>query len=162
MANTENQQSDATEWTPTHYAVVEADGNTTTTALYLPECPGPAYTREEWDTESNADWECDEDGEWTFQGQSSPHPNSEVRIVTASEQVYLRNGSSETWGPEATEEEARALNAELVKRAQRALGVVIETTTAYVSSQPRCDPAVAELVYQWMVANWEQILAEEA
>lgn len=31
---------------------------------------GAAYTAEEWATNSMADYECDEDGRWTFQGEA--------------------------------------------------------------------------------------------
>lgn len=33
---------------------------------------GPAYTREEWDSESPADWERQDDGSWTCLGQATP------------------------------------------------------------------------------------------
>ena len=31
---------------------------------------GPAFTREEWDSEIAADWERSDEGEWTFQGRA--------------------------------------------------------------------------------------------
>jgi hypothetical protein len=51
-----------------------------TIEVYLPESPGPAYTKNEWDTDSSADWEVNDKGEWLFQGQPSPKPNMGVTI----------------------------------------------------------------------------------
>jgi len=30
---------------------------------------GAAYTADEWESETMADYECDDDGRWTFQGE---------------------------------------------------------------------------------------------
>lgn len=40
---------------------------------------GPAYTREEWESATSADWERDASGSWTFQGQATP-PGREVSV----------------------------------------------------------------------------------
>ena len=40
---------------------------------------GAAYTREEWDSETQADYERDEAGAWTFQGQPFACSISEIK-----------------------------------------------------------------------------------
>ena len=39
---------------------------------------GAAYTYAEWESYGTADWECDPDGVWTFQGQALPGPGTVV------------------------------------------------------------------------------------
>ena len=47
-----------------------ANGAARTFAVALVD--GAAYTREEWENETSADWECTDDGEWLCQGQVTP------------------------------------------------------------------------------------------
>jgi hypothetical protein len=58
---------------PTHEITVHyANGD----ILYAPVMlvDGAAYSHCEWANDAAADWECNEDGEWTFQGR--PHPST--------------------------------------------------------------------------------------
>lgn len=49
------------------------------------EGDGPAYTREEWESSTRADWERN-DGVWTFQGQATPGGASgRVRVCRLDE-----------------------------------------------------------------------------
>jgi hypothetical protein len=58
-----------TDFVATHRIRVNMDGKERVFTVMCEEQPGPAYTRSEWNSSSQADWECQEDGEWTFQGQ---------------------------------------------------------------------------------------------
>jgi hypothetical protein len=53
------------DFTPTH-KITLADGTTELVQLV----DGSAYTRAEWDSASAADYERQEDGSWTFQGEA--------------------------------------------------------------------------------------------
>jgi hypothetical protein len=51
-------------------------------------CDGVAYTREEWDSETLADWSVDDDGAWLFQGRA--HPTAGTVTVTKTEDLEVR------------------------------------------------------------------------
>ena len=54
---------------------------------------GAAYTHEEWDASSNADWERTDEGKWLFQGRVSPHSGVEVSVIelTRREHMFRRS-----------------------------------------------------------------------
>ncbi|MFH1184497.1 MAG: hypothetical protein V1755_05600 [Chloroflexota bacterium] len=52
------------DYQPTHQ--INLDDGTMISVLLV---DGAAYTQEEWESETSADYECDECGVWTFQGQ---------------------------------------------------------------------------------------------
>ncbi len=54
----------ASDWQPTHEIHLDS-GEVIPVMLH----EGAAYTRAEWDATISADYECSEDGSWTFLGQ---------------------------------------------------------------------------------------------
>jgi len=66
-----------TAFTPTHLIrFTSADGKSIDTIVQLCEdehgAGGPAFTREEWESDLPADWERHEDGSWTCLGAATP------------------------------------------------------------------------------------------
>lgn len=58
-------------FTPTHLiTVTDENGHVEKISVMLID--GAAYTRREFEASAYADWECSEDGEWTFQGRAHP------------------------------------------------------------------------------------------
>lgn len=50
---------------------------------------GAAYTREEWAADAPADWEVDEDGLWTFQGEFAPGGIESVEVHALGERYLV-------------------------------------------------------------------------
>lgn len=88
-------------WTPTHVITLEHPENETSTVrvMLVPNegyvLQGPAYTKEEWETDAKADWElraqgiayfvgdqCETTlrGVWLFQGRPAPTDNTTVTV----------------------------------------------------------------------------------
>ena len=102
------------QWTPTHkitFRPVQGDPEETIVALV----EGVAYTIEEWEAESSADWERAEDGSWLFQGQAAPgngtvevEPLGDMTSITVGHRVtmntrwpvehLIRRGYGRRWG----------------------------------------------------------------
>lgn len=65
-------------WHATHeITVTDCTGRRLRTRVMLLD--GAAYTREEWRTETSADWEVSDDGAWKFRGRCHPSAGS-VRV----------------------------------------------------------------------------------
>lgn len=54
-----------TKFTPTH-RITRPDGRSIDVML----CDGAAYTADEWTSATTADYERDDAGQWTFQGEA--------------------------------------------------------------------------------------------
>ena len=66
---------------PTHKIILRnSEGEADTIAVMLDD-NGAAYTKHEWDTDSSADWECGETGEWLCNGQAVPSGYATVEIT---------------------------------------------------------------------------------
>ena len=63
-------------WTPTHKITWTPTGALPDVEMVMLDADetgaGPAYTRGEWRADARADWERDESGVWTFQGEATP------------------------------------------------------------------------------------------
>ena len=65
------------DWCPTHE--IQHDGR----AVFVQLHEGSAYTLDEWQSSTSADYERQDDGSWTFQGQ--PFNGTVRRLPTAME-----------------------------------------------------------------------------
>lgn len=78
----------STAFSPTHEIIFTPDAGAPRTILVALTDEGAAYTREEWESETAADWEC-RDGEWFCQGQATPGgANGTVEVRTADLYPY--------------------------------------------------------------------------
>ena len=62
----------ATGWRPTHRIVTRQNGVGTPETVDVCLHDGVAYTAHEWASQSDADWEVSDDGEWLYRGEQYP------------------------------------------------------------------------------------------
>ena len=58
-----------TGWRPTHRIVTRQNGVGTPETVDVCLHDGVAYTAHEWASQSDADWEVSDDGEWLYRGE---------------------------------------------------------------------------------------------
>ncbi len=82
-----HEKANGFEWNPTHRIVVRDSISGRVLLREEVSCPealrgdsGPAYTREEWDSTAQADWEYTTGEGWTFQGSASPYGSTIVDV----------------------------------------------------------------------------------
>lgn len=62
----------ATGWRPTHRIVTRKNGVGAPETVDVCLHDGVAYTAHEWASQSDADWEVSDEGEWLYRGQEYP------------------------------------------------------------------------------------------
>lgn len=68
-------------WTPTHVITIEGESAPHFREVtYVKLVDGAGYTQDEWEACANADWECNDEGEWSFQGEAAPYANCSVSV----------------------------------------------------------------------------------
>lgn len=71
-AGTDEDDARATGWRPTHRIVTRQNGVGTPETVDVCLHDGVAYTAHEWASQSDADWEVSDDGEWLYRGEQYP------------------------------------------------------------------------------------------
>ena len=71
MLNSKGESVGSEAFTPTHVIYVPVGSGDFATETEIPVCleGGAAYTQDEWYACENADYERQDNGDWTFQGQ---------------------------------------------------------------------------------------------
>jgi hypothetical protein len=80
---------------PTHVLILAKHNSLEEVFVMLVD--GAAYTLEEWSADSSADWECTEEGDWSFKGRTLPEGYESVRVrsLSKAEQEALRKREGE-------------------------------------------------------------------
>lgn len=125
-----NATNTTESFAPTHRITFTPAGGAPREILVCLTDEGAAYTREEWEAETAADWERDENGVWTCQGQATPGgANGEVEIedlsVEPAQHVVIED---ETFGVD-TEQQIRTARAALIRAG-------LAETPVYAGSAP--------------------------
>lgn len=82
---------------PTHdIHITHRDGSHTIVRVRLVD--GVAYTLDEWEAESLADWERQDDGTWTFQGRATPAVGDIVQVCPTHDEDPGHPWAVNLWG----------------------------------------------------------------